>query len=136
MYSTRTVLNTMDVKETLQNNVPVVPISIHEVPARFTPRITVVNGLGLFLRSTRCLLRQCTASAALKGKVPRSFLAPLPADCEKGPFTTVVSPAGVSGVPAHGRLHTVNVCNRISLPRRKLTLLAPKCDPVAMKTAS
>lgn len=47
---------------------PVVPISIHEVNARFTSRITVVKRLGLFLRSIRCLLRLCTASAALSGR--------------------------------------------------------------------
>ena len=100
-------------KKTLRDNLPVVPISIHEVPARFTSRITDVKRLGLFLRSIRCLLRQCAASAALN---PWSLLAPLPADGQKRPFGTVVSPA--AGSPPSP--HTVSVSNRISLPRRKL----------------
>lgn len=97
------------------------------------PGSQMSKGLGRFLRSIRCLLRLDTASAALNGKVPWFLLAPLPADCPRGPFSTVARPAGVSGVAAHGRLHTVNVSNRISLPRRKLTLLVPKGDPVAVK---
>ena len=58
---------------TFRSHLPVVPISIHEVSARVTTRITAVKCSGLVLRSVRCLLRQRTASA-----VPRSRLASPP----------------------------------------------------------
>lgn len=117
----------------LQNDIPVVPISIHEVPARFASRITDVKRFGTLppFNPVSPSAWHCFCSAGWQSTLVSASCSPC--RLSKGAFQYGRTAGRVSGVAAHGRLHTVNVSNRIPLPRRKLTLLVPKGDPVAVK---